>query len=150
PRGLIVAVFFRIGSLLHGACVAVVLVVVLIVLVVVVLIRRVERRRTRRVAAETGERVRIADREVDVVSIRSAGGIDPRDESDQRCQDEDDHPRERPSGSVARPCRGSYGAHVIATLTDNALAVLRARYLVRERGVVIETPEQLFRRVADH
>lgn len=37
-----------------------------------------------------------------------------------------------------------------ATLTDNALAVLRARYLVRENGVVVETPEQLFRRVATH
>ncbi|MDQ3336461.1 MAG: adenosylcobalamin-dependent ribonucleoside-diphosphate reductase [Myxococcota bacterium] len=37
-----------------------------------------------------------------------------------------------------------------ATLTDNALAVLRARYLAREGGVVVETPEQLFRRVAHH
>ena len=37
-----------------------------------------------------------------------------------------------------------------ATLTDNALAVLRARYLVRENGVVVETPDQLFRRVATH
>lgn len=37
-----------------------------------------------------------------------------------------------------------------ATLTDNALAVLRARYLARENGVVVETPEQLFRRVARH
>ena len=37
-----------------------------------------------------------------------------------------------------------------ATLTDNALAVLRARYLARENGVVVERPEQLFRRVADH
>jgi ribonucleoside-diphosphate reductase alpha chain len=39
---------------------------------------------------------------------------------------------------------------VPATLTDNALAVLRARYLAREGGVVVETPEQLFRRVAHH
>jgi ribonucleoside-diphosphate reductase alpha chain len=39
---------------------------------------------------------------------------------------------------------------VVSTLTDNALAVLRARYLAREGGVVVETPEQLFRRVADH
>jgi len=39
---------------------------------------------------------------------------------------------------------------VPATLTDNALQVLRARYLVRERGVVVETPEQLFHRVAAH
>lgn len=37
-----------------------------------------------------------------------------------------------------------------APLTQNALAVLRARYLAREGGVVVETPEQLFRRVADH
>lgn len=37
-----------------------------------------------------------------------------------------------------------------ATLTDNALAVLRARYLARENGAVVETPEQLFRRVAGH
>ena len=47
-------------------------------------------------------------------------------------------------------CHGSYGADVPATLTDNALAVLRARYLARENGVVVETPEQLFRRVAAH
>ncbi|MDX2092354.1 MAG: ribonucleotide reductase N-terminal alpha domain-containing protein [Kofleriaceae bacterium] len=37
-----------------------------------------------------------------------------------------------------------------ATLTENALAVLRARYLARENGVVVETPEQMFRRVATH
>lgn len=37
-----------------------------------------------------------------------------------------------------------------ASLTDNALQVLRARYLAREDGVVVETPEQLFRRVARH
>jgi len=39
---------------------------------------------------------------------------------------------------------------VAATLTDNALAVLRARYLVREGGVVVETVDELFRRVAHH
>jgi ribonucleoside-diphosphate reductase alpha chain len=39
---------------------------------------------------------------------------------------------------------------VSATLTDNALAVLRARYLARHNGVVVETPDQLFRRVAEH
>jgi ribonucleoside-diphosphate reductase alpha chain len=39
---------------------------------------------------------------------------------------------------------------VLATLTDNALAVLRARYLAREAGVVVETPDQLFGRVASH
>ncbi|HUS30829.1 MAG TPA: ribonucleotide reductase N-terminal alpha domain-containing protein [Kofleriaceae bacterium] len=37
-----------------------------------------------------------------------------------------------------------------ATLTDNALQVLRARYLARENGIVVETPDQLFRRVARH
>jgi ribonucleoside-diphosphate reductase alpha chain len=39
---------------------------------------------------------------------------------------------------------------VLAPLTDNALAVLRARYLVRDGGVVVETPDQLFHRVARH
>jgi ribonucleoside-diphosphate reductase alpha chain len=39
---------------------------------------------------------------------------------------------------------------VSATLTDNALAVLRARYLARDRGVIVETPDQLFARVAEH
>jgi ribonucleoside-diphosphate reductase alpha chain len=39
---------------------------------------------------------------------------------------------------------------VSTPLTDNALQVLRARYLARENGVVVETPEQLFRRVARH
>jgi ribonucleoside-diphosphate reductase alpha chain len=39
---------------------------------------------------------------------------------------------------------------VPATLTENALAVLRARYLVRQDGVVVETPAELFRRVAHH
>ncbi|HEY4241087.1 MAG TPA: adenosylcobalamin-dependent ribonucleoside-diphosphate reductase [Kofleriaceae bacterium] len=35
-------------------------------------------------------------------------------------------------------------------LTANALAVLHARYLAREHGVVVEQPEELFRRVARH
>src|ERR1043165_9608799 len=35
-------------------------------------------------------------------------------------------------------------------LSENAVAVLRARYLAREGGLVVETPEQLFRRVAQH
>jgi ribonucleoside-diphosphate reductase alpha chain len=39
---------------------------------------------------------------------------------------------------------------VTASLTDNALQVLRARYLARDGGVVVETPAQLFRRVATH
>jgi ribonucleoside-diphosphate reductase alpha chain len=39
---------------------------------------------------------------------------------------------------------------VASTLTDNALQVLRARYLARDNGVVVESPEQLFHRVAVH
>ncbi len=49
---------------------------------------------------------------------------------------------------VACPRDGSYGRYMPATLTENALQVLRARYLVRERGTVVETPDQLFHRVA--
>nr|HEX4318944.1 adenosylcobalamin-dependent ribonucleoside-diphosphate reductase [Kofleriaceae bacterium] len=37
-----------------------------------------------------------------------------------------------------------------ALLTDNALQVLRARYLARDNGIVTEQPEQMFRRVARH
>jgi ribonucleoside-diphosphate reductase alpha chain len=37
-----------------------------------------------------------------------------------------------------------------ATLTDNATAVLRARYLVREGGVVVESAGEMFGRVARH
>ncbi|MBC7973821.1 MAG: adenosylcobalamin-dependent ribonucleoside-diphosphate reductase [Myxococcales bacterium] len=37
-----------------------------------------------------------------------------------------------------------------ASLTDNALAVLRARYLARDRGVIVETPAEMFARVAAH
>ncbi len=51
---------------------------------------------------------------------------------------------------VARSCHRAYGLNVASTLTDNALQVLRARYLVRVEGAVVETPEQLFRRVAVH
>ena len=54
------------------------------------------------------------------------------------------------SGAVACPGHGSYGPNVASTLTDNALQVLRARYLARDKGVVVESPEQLFRRVAVH
>jgi len=39
---------------------------------------------------------------------------------------------------------------VPSSLTENALQVLRARYLVREHGAVVETPEQLWSRVAAH
>src|SRR4051794_11099496 len=51
---------------------------------------------------------------------------------------------------VARWGVGLYGPSETARLTDNALQVLRARYLARENGVVVETPDQLFRRVARH
>lgn len=70
-------------------------------------------------------------------------------EADDGKRDERDEVR-RPA-LVARPSDGSYGPNVsAATLTENALQVLRARYLARENGVVVETPEQLFRRVARH
>ena len=69
---------------------------------------------------------------------------------DQQAQREDEQPSHRRSRSVARSSGRAYGPHVAATLTQNALAVLRARYLAREAGVVVETPDQLFRRVADH
>ena len=77
-------------------------------------------------------------------------GGGPRGERDQHEQDREQQPGQVPAGSVARPRRGSYGANVPATLTDNALAVLRARYLVRDHGVVVETPDEMFARVAAH
>ncbi len=65
-------------------------------------------------------------------------------------QEQQQQPRQPRAASVACRRRGSYGANVPATLTDNALAVLRARYLIRKDGVAVETPDQLFRRVAVH
>lgn len=76
--------------------------------------------------------------------------IDTRDERRQKHEHANDEQREPTARLVARPGGGSYGANVTATLTANALQVLRARYLARENGVVVETPEQLFRRVAHH
>jgi ribonucleoside-diphosphate reductase alpha chain len=38
----------------------------------------------------------------------------------------------------------------VAGLTDNALAVLRKRYLARDGDVVVETPDAMFARVARH
>ena len=41
--------------------------------------------------------------------------------------------------------------HAMAEITDNARRVLEARYLCRDKqGQVVETPEQMFRRVAHH
>ena len=77
-------------------------------------------------------------------------GIDACDERGEHDQDHDEHPRQTRMAPVACLGGGAYGADVAATLTDNARAVLRARYLARENGVVVETPEQLFRRVAQH
>jgi ribonucleoside-diphosphate reductase alpha chain len=69
-----------------------------------------------------------------------------RSKQRERGEDQEQKPAEpRPVASLR--CR-AYGAGVAATLTDNALQVLRARYLAREDGVVVEEPEQLFRRVA--
>ena len=94
--------------------------------------------------------------------IESDGGRSSRIEPRLRVRTRGEHGEQRedrdgnrrsasvPCGLVARPCRGAYGARVAATLTDNALQVLRARYLVREEGVVVETPDQLFARVALH
>ncbi len=85
----------------------------------------------------------------DLLSIR-LGRREPCGEGDQRDHHEQDQPRQPRARSVAPLGDGAYGASVAATLTDNALAVLRARYLARENGVVVETPEQMFRRVAVH
>ena len=81
---------------------------------------------------------------------QARGGIDAGREHREQCEDREQHEHEGAVGLVA--CAGSraYGARVPATLTDNALQVLRARYLAREEGVVVETPEQLFHRVATH
>lgn len=54
------------------------------------------------------------------------------------------------SVDIARYSGGSYGRNVASSLTDNAMAVLRARYLAREDGIIVETPEQMFDRVARH
>jgi ribonucleoside-diphosphate reductase alpha chain len=82
--------------------------------------------------------------------IRIGARVDPRCEPDEQREHDEDQHEQPPMRSVARQGRGSYGANVAATLSDNALQVLRARYLARENGVVVETPEQLFRRVAHH
>jgi ribonucleoside-diphosphate reductase alpha chain len=100
------------------------------------------------VAIDACQDIRVADREGSRVGIR--GRIDVRHEDDQGEKNQQEQPGQPSLRSVARPCRRSYGANVLATLTDNAVAVLRARYLVRDNGVVIETPDQLFARVAAH
>jgi ribonucleoside-diphosphate reductase alpha chain len=78
------------------------------------------------------------------------GGGGPRRQRAEHDQRDGDAPRQPATGPVACARDLAYGPNVPAKLTDNALAVLRARYLAREGGVVVETPEQLFRRVAHH
>jgi ribonucleoside-diphosphate reductase alpha chain len=85
-----------------------------------------------------------------VVEVVEVVGTGTQCEGTQRRQAQDEDPGEVGPSLVACPGPGSYGPNVTATLTDNALQVLRARYLARENGVVVETPEQLFRRVARH
>ncbi len=105
--------------------------------------------------APSGIEARCLDRAGDrvvvehLISIR-LGRREPCGECDQRDHHEQDHPGQARTRPVAPLGDGAYGASVAATLTDNALAVLRARYLVRENGVVVETPEEMFRRVAVH
>lgn len=73
-----------------------------------------------------------------------------RGERDQDAKSDDEQPSEPAGRAVACSRSRAYGANVASTLTDNALAVLRARYLARDRGVLVETPDELFRRVARH
>lgn len=82
-----------------------------------------------------------------VVTRRCSGARGKHGEHGEHCENGE---REAPLRSVACLGDGAYGANVTATLTENALQVLRARYLVRENGVVVETPEDLFVRVARH
>jgi len=83
--------------------------------------------------------------------IRRRSGSRARCEGDQHRQDGEQEPGQGGTGSVARSGDGAYGPLTMAaTLSDNALAVLRARYLARDGGLVVETPEQLFGRVARH
>jgi ribonucleoside-diphosphate reductase alpha chain len=76
--------------------------------------------------------------------------VGARGEHRQQHEHRDDDQPAQPRRLVACPRRRAYGPNVAATLTDNALQVLRARYLARDEGVVVETPEQLFARVARH
>ena len=100
------------------------------------------------VGIDAGQDVGVAHRLGDRIARGCSGGA--RRERDQHEQGREQQPAQARARSVARPRRGSYGANVPATLTDNALAVLRARYLIRDHGVVVETPDQMFARVAAH
>ncbi len=103
-----------------------------------------------RCRGEIGRRLGRFDQIVDVVELFGVR-IRPRREDEQGHHGEPDQPGQPPARPVACMGRGAYGADVTAaTLTDNALQVLRARYLARDQGVVVETPDQLFRRVAHH
>jgi ribonucleoside-diphosphate reductase alpha chain len=121
--------------------------VVVVVLVIVVIVFAGSDRRIR-IGIGARQDVGVADR----LDAGVLGGrcIDAGDQRGQHEKNHDEQPGEPPLRAVARPCHGSYGANVLATLTDNALAVLRARYLVREGGAIAETPEQMFARVAAH
>ncbi len=85
-----------------------------------------------------------------VVGIDDRLRVDAGRQHGEQGEDREDDQPEQPVRPVARSRPRSYGPNVPAMLTENALAVLRARYLAREQGVVVETPEQLFRRVARH
>lgn len=134
------------GILAIVVVLAVTLLVVLVVLVVFVAISGA-------IACVTmsGQRVGEPDSHRDRIAIGTRRGVGAHgDRHRQQHEQRDEQPGEPATRPVARPRRRSYGANVLAPLTDNALAVLRARYLARDRGVVIETPDQLFQRVADH
>ena len=74
----------------------------------------------------------------------------PRREHREQDEHRDDDQRREPRRLVACSRCGAYGPNVSSPLTENAMQVLRARYLARDGGVVVETPEQMFARVARH
>jgi ribonucleoside-diphosphate reductase alpha chain len=94
-------------------------------------------------------RRRAIDPEI-IVIVRGRRRVAGKRREDDHHDCADERPAKGTPWSVACMGRGSYGADVTTPLTDNALQVLRARYLARENGIVVETPEQLFRRVARH
>ena len=117
-------------------------VLVAVVAVVVVVVARVARVARRDAGQRVGERAGAPQ------LARRRRGVDARDQADERHQRGDEQPGQPRVRVVARLRGGSYRPQMSAPLTDNALAVLRARYLAREGGVVVETPAQMFARVA--